>query len=424
MNIRLFLTCMVMIFSQQVLAQDDADLQALKLADLATTKREAPSDWRVFIEASAGGSVLRDADIFQPGQRLSFDLQYDNTFAPGWRAVFADRLDSENPAQLPANNTINTIKEAYLSWQTRPDLLFDLGRINDRNGVALGYNPTDYFKTNAVRSYVSVDPNSLKENRQGSVMLRAQELFDSGSVTLLFSPKIDGQVDYASFNPDFAATNNENRWLLSYSPKITEGFNPQFLVFQSEQLPVQFGLNMTYLVNDATVIYAEWSGGRSSTLLAQSLQQQGLPYAAGKAFRNRLASGVTYTTDNKISLTAELEYNGAGLDQNQWNTLWTSPIEIYGVYRNWLNVTQESPTKRAAFLFGGWQDAFINHLDLSAMERLNLDDSSRLSWLEARYHLTQTEFALQWQLNSGSRLSEYGAAPQSQTWALVGRYYF
>jgi hypothetical protein len=424
MIMRFFLICVMLIVSQQVLAQDDADLQALKLADLATTKPESASDWRVFIEASAGGSILRDANSFQPEQRLSFDLQYDNTFAPGWRAVFADRLDADNPAQPPASNTINTIKEAYLSWQSRPDLLFDFGRINDRNGVALGYNPTDYFKTNAVRSYVSVDPNSLKENRQGSVMLRAQELFDSGSVTVLFSPKIDGQVDYASFNPDFAATNSENRWLVSYSPKIMEGLNPQFLVFQSAQLPTQFGLNLTSLINDASVVYAEWSGGRNPSLLAQSLQQQGLPFEYDTAFRNRIASGVTYTTDNKISVTAELEYNGAGLDQNQWNTLWTGPIEIYGVYRNWLNVTQESPSKRAAFFFGGWQDALINHLDLSAMERFNLDDSSRLSWLEARYHLTHTEFALQWQLNSGSRLSEYGAAAQTQTWALVGRYYF
>ena len=56
----------------------------------------------------------------------------------------------------------------------RPDTLIDLGRINVRNGVALGYNPTDYFRAGAVRAAVSVSPASLKENRQGSVMLRGQ----------------------------------------------------------------------------------------------------------------------------------------------------------------------------------------------------------------------------------------------------------
>lgn len=427
MNARYVLICVAlpaMIFSQRVPAQDDLDLQALQLADQATAIPEVPSNWRIFSEASIDGSILRSDDSFQPEQRLSFDLQYDNTFTPGWRAVFSDRLDADNPPQAPANNTINTIKEAYLSWQTGPDLLFDFGRINVRSGVAIGHNPTDYFKTGAVRSYVSVDPNSLKINRQGSVMLRAQKLFNSGSVTALYSPKIDSNVDYASFNPDFGATNNQNRWLISYSPKITEGYNPQFLVFESDQLPTQFGINLTSLINDATVMYAEWSGGRSPSQLSQSLQQQGLPYADDTTFRNRIASGVTYTSNHKISLTGELEYDGAGLDQSQWDALRNGPISIYSVYRYWLNSEQEPPTKRALFFFGTWQDAGINHLDLSAMERYNFEDSSRLSWLEVRYHLTRTEFALQWQLNSGSRLSEYGALQQVQTWALVGRYYF
>jgi len=410
--------------SCHAMAQEDSDLQALKLADQITASPETASNLRMFGEASAGGSIVRANDSFQPNQRLSFDLQYDNTFTPGWRVVFSDRLDADNPAQTPANNAINTIKESYLSWQTEPDLLFDFGRINDRNGVALGYNPTDYFKTDAVRSIVSVDPNSLKENRQGSVMLRMQKLSDEGSVTALFSPKINENLSSASFNPDFGATNNENRWLISVSPKIGEGFNPQFLVFKSDQLPTQFGLNLTDLISDSAVIYFEWSGGRSPSLLAQSLQQQGLPDNSETAFRNRIASGLTYTTDNKISLTVELEYNGAGLNQNQWDALQVGPLQIYGLYRQRLQVLQESPTKPAAFFYGTWQDAGINHLDLSAMQRIDLEDSSRLSWLEARYHLTHTEFALQWQLNNGSRLSEYGASPQVQTWALVGRYYF
>ncbi len=408
----------------QASAQDDIDLQALQLADMAQTKPEAVSNWVIFGEASLGGTVLRDGDRFQPNQRLSFDLQYDNTFQPGWRVVISDRYDADNPAQPPNNNTINTIKEAYVSWQTRPDLLFDFGRINDRSGVALGYNPTDYFKTDAVRSVVSVDPNSLKQNRQGSVMLRAQELFDNGSVTLIYSPRIDATTDNATFNPDFGATNNENRWLLSVSPRFSENFNPKFLVFASDQLPTQFGFNLTSLIDDATVIYAEWSGGHSLSLFDQSLQQQGIPFKNDTAFRNHVASGLTYTTDNKISITGEYDYNGAGLDQSRWDALQNGPVQIYGVYRNWLQTTQESPTKRAAFFFGTWQDAMLNHLDLSAMERFNLDDSSRLSWLEARYHFSHTEFALQWQLDSGSRFSEYGASPQVQTWALLGRIYF
>ena len=403
-------------------AQEDPDLEALQLADKIETKTETPGNWRVFGEASLGCAVLRSTDSFQPDQRLSFDARYDNTFAAGWRAVLSDRLDADNPAQTPFGHDINTIREAYLSWQPGADLLFDLGRINERNGVALGYNPTDYFKASAVRSYVSVDPNSLKENRQGSVMFKAQKLSDYGSATLLYPPKLSNAVSYGDFNPDLAATNNTDRWLLTISPKLSDEFNPKLLVVKAEQVPVQFGLNLTSLISDAAVAYLEWSGGRNESQLTQAQQLQGVPTPNDTAFRQRVSSGVTYTTDNKISLTVEYQYNGAGMDQQRWDHLGTSPL--YGLYRYWLQSIQESPTRRSVFLYGSWQDALINHLDLSAMEKMNLSDSSRLSWLEARYHLSHSEYALQWQLDSGSRFSEFGAVRQTQTWALLGRVYF
>ena len=403
-------------------AQQDPDLEALQLADQVLTPVAAPSNWRLFAEVALGGAILRSTDRWQDEQRMSFDLRYDNSFAPGWRGVFSDRLDVENPAQTPFDNSINTIREAYLSWQASPDLLLDLGRINERNGVALGYNPTDYFKADAVRSAVSVDPNSLKENRQGSVMAKVQKLSELGSVTLLFSPKLETTQSYADFNPDLAATNNVNRALLTISPKLSEDLNPKLLLYKADQLPAQFGLNLTSLISDAAVVYLEWSGGSTLSQLAQARQLAGVPYENDQAFRNRLAGGLTYTTANKISLTAEYDYNGRGLDQQHWDSLAASPL--YGLYRYWLQSIQEAPTRRSAFFYGTWQDAVLNHLDLSAMEKLDLTDSSRLSWLEARYHIAHAEFALQWQLDSGSRFSEFGAARQAQTWAVLGRVYF
>jgi len=71
----------------------------------------------------------------------------------------------------------------------------------------------------------------------------------------------------------------------------------------------QPGLNLTALPNDATVVYFEWSGGRAPSLAAQALMRPD-----DTAFRSRLSSGLTYTTANNISLTAEYQYNGAALD--------------------------------------------------------------------------------------------------------------
>ena len=154
------------------------------------------------------------------------------------------------------------------------------------------------------------------------------------------------------------------------------------------------------------------------------MRQAGVNYPDDGAFRNHSASGLTYTTSNKISVTAEFEYNGGGMDQEKWNSLGQTSLPAYGIYRRYLQNVQETPAKRSIFVYASWQDALINHLDLAAMSRYDIADASRMSWLEARYHLKHTEFALQWQRNSGKNLSNYGAAPQMQSWQLLARYYF
>jgi hypothetical protein len=66
----------------------------------------------------------------------------------------------------------------------------------------------------------------------------------------------------------------------------------------------------------------------------------------------------------------------------------------------------------------------INHLDLAAFAYYDCLDSSRQFWVEARYHWTKLDLALQWQVNSGSPGSEYGALPARQTWQALVQYFF
>jgi hypothetical protein len=396
----------------------DADADALKLADQAPTKVERASDWQIFVEGAAGRTRLTSGGL-TGNQRLSLDVQFDKTFAPGWRAVFADRLDV-NRQSNPAHETgINSLKEAYLSWEAKPEQIFDLGRINARNGVALGYNPTDFFKSGANRSVVTADPTAQKKNRLGSAMLRSQTLWTGGSLTALYSPKLADQPSTETWNPDWGSTNNQSRWLISLSQQLPNDFTPQLLLYREAGRSPQLGFNLTRLLNDSTVAYVEWAGGRTPTQLTQALNRPD-----DSAFHNRLATGATYTTSNKISLNLEYQYNGAGMSKAEWETLQRGSLLTYGAYRRAIGTAQEMPTRNAMFFFGTWQDAMINRLDLSAMLRYNIDDRSRLSWLEARYRWDRTEAALQWQHNSGTTLSEFGASSQETIVQAVVRYFF
>jgi len=396
----------------------DEDAAALKLADQAVAAAPAGGDWRVFSELGWSDSALRAGGVNRAG-RLSIDLRYDKAFAERWRVVFADRLDSRWQDHPAAHIDVNTLKEAYLSWQARPDLIADGGRINVRNGVAYGYNPTDYFRAGAVRSIVSIDPSSLRENRLGSVMLRGQALWAGGSFTALASPKLADAPSDAAYNADLGATNRRDRWLLAASQKISEALNPQVLLYGGEGESAQLGLDLTALLNDATVAHVEWSGGRAPSLLSQALR---LP--EDTAFRSRLATGLTYTTPTKLSLTLEVQYNGAGLDEAGWDALRRGPPQAYGAYRSYVGSLQDPPTRRRIYFRAFWQDALLNHLDLTAMTTYDVVDASRQVWVEARYHWTRVEVALQWQRNGGAPGSDYGALPERRVWQALARVYF
>lgn len=397
------------------LAQDE---DALSIADKAAMAPEQARDWRFFTEGALRESRRQGSGEVLRGERLSLDLRYDGVLTPGLRAVFADRLDLNRfGAGVPGDGNVNTWKEGYLSWQAAPDRIADAGRVNVRNGVAFGYNPTDYFRRNAVRSVVSIDPASLRENRMGSVMARGQALWSTGSLTALISPKLADDPNNGAYSPDLGATNGRDRWVIALSQKISETLAPQWLVSGSAGESPQLGMNLTRLFGRATIGYVEWSGGRSRSLAAQA----GIA-REDEAFRSRLATGATYTTAANLSLTLEYQYNGAGLDEEKWNALRRSPL-AYRQYRLFTAAVQDPPTRQLGFAYALWQDAFVKHFDLAGMLRYDVADRSRLQWLEARYHFTRADLALQAQYNSGDATSNFGALFERRAWQLLLRYF-
>jgi hypothetical protein len=393
----------------------EPDLSALDLADKATAPPAVARDWHLASEVATVDSTLRSGERVN-SQRVSLDLQVDATLGGGWRAIFSDALDLRRQLQPGERASINTVKEAYLSWQPDAGLVADVGRINARYGVAFGYNPTDYFRTGANRSVVSIDPVSLKTRRQGSVMMRVQRLWDSGSLTALVSPKLASESHDGAFDLDVGATNYANRMLIAYSQRVGPSFTPQVLLSKEGAQSPQVGVNLTAVLGSAAVAYFEWSGGRSPSQLGQALRRPQEP-----AFRSRAASGVTYNAPNKLSLTLEYQYDGGALAREGWDAL--APMDRLA-YRLWVQNRLEMVNRQAWFGYASWQDAMMSNLDFNAMLRQNADDHSRQGWVEARYHWKRTDLALQWQQQQGTPASEFGAYPQRRSLQVLVRYFF
>jgi len=396
---------------------DPDDAAALELADEAPVdKAQAATPWRMFVEGAAARSWWRDGSAPTDTARASLDLRYDGTPAPGLRAVLSNRLDLVRHDAAPREENVNALREAYLSWQARPDVLVDLGRVNLRHGAAWGYNPTDFFKGGALRSIVSPDPASLRENRMGTVVVQGQKLWSESSLSAAFSPKLASTPSDETFSLDLGSTNARNRWLLAASHKFGERFNPQLLLHGGADTPTQLGLNLSALINEATIGYVEFSTGKGRSLVAQSLGR-----AEPEKTQRRAALGVTYTTGFNLSLTAEADFSTAAPDRAQWEALSTpnERLQVLGTAQT----LQELPVRRAAFFYATWRDAMVRRLDLSAFVRHDPATDSRAQWLETRYHWDRADLALQWQQHSGGADSVFGSVPQRRVVEVSLRFY-
>lgn len=390
-------------------ASPAGDFDALDIADQTPAPASETRNWRAFGEGALSRTTTRGVNTAAQGVRLSLDVRYDGTVMPGLRAVLSNRLDLRHSDDDSRETNINTLREAYLSWQVTPDTMADIGRVNLRYGAALGYNPTDFFKAGALRSIVSPDPISLRENRQGTVVVQGQKLWSDSSLALALSPKLDATQSDSAASFDFGATNPRNRWLVAGSHKFSEQFNPQVLLYGGEGTATQAGLNLSGLVNSATVVFAELSAGKGRSLTAQAL---GLDEP--RRMQRRAALGATYTTSFNMSVTTEFEYNSAAPDADQWNALRsaspTNPLRLMGT----MLTQQEMPVRRAVFVYASWKDAGFKNLDLSGFVRRDSETRSREQWLETRYRWRDADAALQWQLYSGGPESLYGSVPRSR----------
>ena len=393
------------------------ELDALSLADKAPDEAKPQARaWRAFVEGAVGRNTLAAQDRRVDTQRASIDLRLDTRLAPGLRFVLSDRLDLAHSNGEPPADDVNTLREFFVSWAPGDHQVVDIGRVNVRNGAAMGFNPTDWFKENALRSVVSPDPAVLRENRQGTVVLQGQQLWSSGSLTATFSPELDDEPDPDSFAIDFGATNPRNRWLLAGSYKLGDILTPQLLLYGGADTPTQLGLNLSALAGDSTVVFGELAFGKGRSLAAQALG-----VAEEETSQTRAALGLTYTTAFNLSLSAEAEYNSAAPDRTDWDAL--APLARLALLAK-ADDLQDLPVRRAWFFYATWKDMLVRRLDVSAFLRHDAESGSRDQWIEARYRWDRVDLSVQWQHFSGDPGSVYGTIPRAKAIEAALRYYF
>lgn len=412
-----------------VRASDDAalDLEAppAAAADSAPAEpvAEARGAARPRVAVEAAVLALRRPDgRDQTGHRLGLDLRWRSRLGSQVHAALSDRIDDLQPALDGRQRTRNSLREALVGWSTTDrTATVEAGRINVRHGPAYGFNPSDFLRSGATRTITNADPVAVRENRIGSFMLRGNQVVDGGAWEAVWSPKLTGSApDAQTWTADLGATNAQHRLLLSASTRLSERWSAEGLaLWQREHGHDRWGANLTGLVGDATVVYAEWSYGRLA-----SLAQQWLAAAGTDALRHQAAAGLTYTLSSGTTLSAEWSFNGAGLDRHQSQQLFTRSADLAAAAVASAQANQDQLARRAWLLYATHKGVVHKQLDMAAFLRGNAVDRSTLAWVEWRYHWPRFDGVLQWQRGFGDVQTEYGSLPLRQAVQLIGVAYF
>ena len=417
---------------------------------------------RLYLENAFSVTSLRDQPaVPTPGprpfnwqERLFLDVRKEWRLASSLIFTYSGRtnLRAEDDLSFPTHeNLSNDLREMYVGWQPWDRTYLDLGRINLKSGVALGYNPTDFFRTRAVVEPLSADPTVLREDRLGTLMLRAQQLLEGGSFTAAFAPKlyepsaIYTNINLPSLDPMLDRTNARNRFLAKGSLNMGDRFSPELLLYH-EGSRTRMGTNLAESFGQKSVAYLEWSGGRRASLIDDALRYgrdtgtlplhapSGIPESSHESFQNELAIGASYTTETRITFNLEYHLNQAGFTRADWRNWFAAghahPVASPVVGELWYlrdyALDQQDPTgKHSVFLRADWVDAFIPKLELTGFVNADTDDGSGLLQISADYYLSD-----HWTVggliatNFGPARSDFGSLAEAANFMFkVARYF-
>lgn len=470
------LLSILFISSSALCAEQDDDLGLIPDNVLSQPPEEAseamPETYRfkIYLDEAATANIRRE-DLAVPvpspddsdwNNRLSLDAKMEIDLSPNLSFIIADRLHYllEENQEESGGRVQNDLKELYATGHSYHFLYMDIGRVNFKNGVAVGFNPTDYFKKNAVSYRISEDPNLLRENRLGVVMARAQGIWEKGSVTLAFAPEVNQDqdewwTDDGSYGLRLDKTNRSNRTLSKVTLNAFPDFNPEFLYFYDSDRS-HFGTNLTKGIGDSAIVYMEWSGSNRPDIFAQSLteaQESGIIPSNGlwamdsereSHFQNQLSIGFSYTEKVNRTTFVEYHFNEAGFSKEDWDNwfrtgkeaktlLQNTATEALGLgilgqlwtTRKWSQEAQEPLSRHSIFIRNFWEDALIHSLDLTGITRINLSDGSFFAQPMAEYHIKKNlTLSLCVNLYIGSDETEYGSVSPIGDVKAGATYYF
>jgi hypothetical protein len=416
--------------------QEDADLA--RIPDVAPATLPADRDAQVvFLEAVAIDGIDRAPFDSPRAGRLFLDLRLSGETTSEMRWTLSNRTSlnfvQDQPVSWSGQSVRNDVREAYLSWRPTGASYLDVGRINVRGGIALGYQPTDLLAAGSAVPQASDDPTAAREGRLGVAMVRYQALWTAAALSVIYAPRLaeprhQGEPGPLALRLD--RTSVEDRWLVtatfSHAP-----LSPQVTAALIGDRPV-LAISGSHLVGSSVVLYGEWSLTRDPTLLG--LAGAGAEPARwgdqGRRTIQRATLGASWANALlRTSVNLEYHYNGAGVAGSEWSRYWRSYDDsddpVARRARAIAADRQEPLGTHEAFLRVQLDDMPSLGFTLVGFSVVNLHDGSRFSQGSVTYDVDRHwTAAFHLTLTAGKADSEFGSLPRRFAATLQLQRYF
>lgn len=350
------------------------------------------------------------AGVSDVGIRSVLDFRKEWRLGDGWRFTLSDRVEWIADS-AGGSNVRNALREGFVTLKAGDALFADLGRLNLRSGVGTGFNPTDWLREGAAVPQTTQNPASLRENRLGTFMMRFQAIENWGALHVAAIPHLAPRPDETSpYGFAWGRTNDDRALHVRLAPRVSESVSLDLLSYAREGRRPQWGLNLTSVLNDALIVYAELATGQRVGLNAPGV-------AAPLQSHQRLAAGLSWTAENGTTVTVERHLATDALNRDDWAAWRLAPdgptARSLGRLRAQRNDLQEPLVRDAWFVraavTGLSQQADV---DLAAFARINPYDHSYLWQIDCSWHVrARTSIYASVGGFAGASNSEFGANP-------------
>jgi|GEM_PF-1502512 len=259
--------------------------------------------------------------------------------------VYLQNEGSEpTPAKPQITDARNFLKEAYVNLRPTGSLLLTVGRRNLTDGVGYSRNPVDFMANATTLPGNNFDNRYRLKNREGSILARAEYLWQGGAVSYMYAPTIgQSEVSDAKIRTELDRLTQFNReqahWLKIY--QYVGGFDISLHYFYKTRHNA--GLAVAKVFGDALELHAEGRVQRGSSVLSPYKASEDVYFGpmlvaperysfesrSDDALYVRSLIGGQYTFENKLNLSVEYYYNGEGYSASQLNTLYNG-LELAG----------------------------------------------------------------------------------------------